>query len=257
VAQRTVRTQDRDQLAVFLGWFSIALGMAEVTAPRAMCRLVGANGRGSSVRIMRLMGVREIVQGVGILTRPRPTAWLWARVGGDALDLSALGVVAAKNRRARTAFAIANVVGVTIPDVFESLHLSRKSGPPQAAKRMRKAVTINKPREQVEHAFEAHEELRAKIAAAHASVHYQPAPGGRGTELVVEWTEEPRAGELGALASKLTGNDLATQLADDLRRFKSELETGEVIRSDSTPEGHELGRHLKQRPAQPLEEAIR
>jgi uncharacterized membrane protein len=56
---------------------------------------------------------------------------------------------------------------------------------------------------------------------------------------------------------KLSGKDLATQLADDLRRFKQLLETGEIVRSDATPAGHLLADHLKQRPAQPLEEAIR
>jgi uncharacterized membrane protein len=257
VAVRTVRTQDRDQLAKFLGWFSIALGTAQVTAPRAMCRLVGASVKGSAPRIMRLMGARELTSGIGILTRPRPTGWLWSRVGGDALDLSGLGLVAAKNRQVRTAFAIANVVGIAVPDVLESVRLLRKSGPPRSGKRMRKAVTINKPREQVEHAFNESDELRKAVSDAGATVHYQPAPGDRGTEVVVAWLEDPPAGELGALAKKLSGNDLATQLADDLRRFKALLETGEVIRSDSTPEGHQLGRQLKQRPAQPLEEAIR
>jgi hypothetical protein len=51
--------------------------------------------------------------------------------------------------------------------------------------------------------------------------------------------------------------DLATQLADDLRRFKQVVETGQVTRSDATPDGHLLAGHLKQRPAQPLDEATR
>ncbi|MFL5932940.1 MAG: cyclase, partial [Gaiellaceae bacterium] len=67
----------------------------------------------------------------------------------------------------------------------------------------------------------------------------------------------PPAGELGSLATKLSGNDLPTQLADALRRLKQIVETGEVVRSDSTPEGHLLASHLKQRPAQPLEGARR
>jgi hypothetical protein len=44
---------------------------------------------------------------------------------------------------------------------------------------------------------------------------------------------------------------------DDLRRFKQIVETGEIVRSDSTPQGHLLANHIKQRPAQPLKEAIR
>ena len=73
----------------------------------------------------------------------------------------------------------------------------------------------------------------------------------------MEFVDAPPAGDLGAAALKLTGKDLATELADDLRRFKQLVETGEIVRSDSTPEGHLLSGHLKQRPAQPLEEAVR
>jgi hypothetical protein len=257
VVERTVRKQDRDTLANFLGWFSMGLGTAQVIAPRAMCRLVGADDDGMSPLVMRLMGVREITQGVGILVRPRPTVWLWSRVAGDGLDLSLLGAIAAKKRRARTAFAIAGVAGVTVPDVLEALHLTEKKGEPRRAKRMRKSVTIAKPQEDVENAFNDVEELRRKVEDAGADVRFEIAPGGRGTEIVVEWDESPPLGELGALARKVSGNDLATQLSDDLRRLKQELETGEVMRSDGVPEGHRLSQQLEQRPAQPLEEAAR
>jgi hypothetical protein len=256
VTKRTVRAQDRDSVANFLGWFSIALGSAQVTAPRAMCRLVGSTGKGASPLVMRLMGVREIAQGVGILSRPRPTMWLWSRVAGDALDLSALGLVAAKNRRARTAFAIANVLGVAVPDVKESLHMAQKQGEPRSGKQLRKSITINRGRDEVEQAFNADGDLRTKIDKHGATTRFEQAPGGRGTEIVVEWVQDPPLGELGALATKLSGNDLATQLADDLRRLKQRIETGEVVRSDGVPEGHRLSRQLKQRPAQPLEEAV-
>jgi hypothetical protein len=252
-----VRVRDKDPLAQFLGWFSIGLGSAQIAAPRALCRLVGANGDGLAPRLMRAMGAREITQGTGILVRPRPTAWLWSRVAGDVLDLTLLGVVAAKNRRARTAFAIANVLAVTVPDVYESRFLSRKSGPVRSAMRIRKAVTIDRPREEVEQAWSAVEELRRKVEDAGATVTFAAAPGDRGTELAVEFLHDPPAGDLGAAAQKLTGRDLATKLSDDLRRFKQRVETGEVIRSEGAPEGHRLADHLRQRAARPLEEAIR
>jgi uncharacterized membrane protein len=257
MATHTVRAREKDSLAQFLGWFSVALGSVQLAAPRAMCRLVGARGDGASPLVMRLMGARELTQGLGILVRPRPTLWLWSRVGGDALDLSLLGLVAAKNRRARTAFAIANVLGVAVPDVFESLHLTKKQGKPEPGMLVRKVVTIAKPRDEVEAAWTAETELRRKVDGAGAFVSFSEAPGNRGTELAVEFMHRPRAGDLGALAAKLTGNDLATELADDLRRLKQRVETGEVVRSDSTPDGHLLSNHLKQRPAQPLEEVAR
>ena len=252
-----VRVRDKDPLARFLGWFSLGLGGVQLAAPRALCRVVGAADDGLAPRLMRMMGLREITQGTGILVRPRPTLWLWSRVAGDALDLALLAVVAAKNRRARTAFAIANVVAVTVPDVYESRFLSRKKGPPRRGMLVRKAVTIQRPRDEVEQAWETASELRAQVDDAGASVSFAEAPADRGTEVVVEFEHDPPAGDLGAAAQKLTGRDLATQLADDLRRFKQRVETGEIVRSESTPEGHLLADHLRQRAARPVGEAIR
>jgi hypothetical protein len=249
-----VRVQDKDSLARFLGWFSIGLGAAQLAAPKAMCKLVGADGEGSSPTLMRLMGARELTQGTGILTRPRPTMWLWSRVAGDAIDLTLLGLTAVKNRRARTAFAIANVVAVAVPDIYESRYLSQKQGPVRSAMLIRKGVTIDRPREQVEAAVG---ELRRNVEERGATVRLADAPGDRGTELIVEFLHDPPAGDFGAVAQKLTGRDLATQLSDDLRRLKQTIETGEPIRSEGTPGGHNLAEHLKQRAAQPLAEAVR
>jgi hypothetical protein len=254
-----VRVRDKDTLAQFLGWFSIGLGTAEVAAPRAMCRLIGARGEGVSRSLMRAMGIRELTHGIGILTRPRPAGWVWSRVAGDGLDLSLLGLIAVKNKehRGRTAFAIANVLAVTVPDVLESARLSRKRGAPRAGMLVRKAVTINRSRGEVEASWMAAEELQRKIEQAGAQVVFTDAPGNRGTEVAVDFIDAPPAGDLGAAVLKLTGNDLAMQLGDDLRRFKQLVETGEIVRSDSTPDGHLLADHLRQRAAQPLEEAVR
>jgi hypothetical protein len=256
---QAVRARDKDPLAEFLGWFSLGLGTAEIAAPRAIARFVGASGDRTSQLVTRAMGVREIVQGVGILTRPRPTGWLWMRVVGDMLDLSLLAVTAARNpgRRGRTAFAMANVLAVTVPDVLESKHLAEKDGPPRGAKPIRKAVTIKKSPADVERAWLQEDELQELVREAHGAVRFVPAPGDRGTEVIVEFELDPPAGDLGVAALKLTGRDPATQLSDELRRFKQRLEAGEVIRSDSTPDGHELANHLKQRAAQPMPEPVR
>lgn len=252
-----VRVRDKDPVARFLGWFSIGLGTAQLTAPRALCTLVGAETRGAAPKVMRLLGARELAHGTGILARPRPTAWLWSRVAGDALDLALLGVTAAKYGRARTLFAIANVVAVAIPDIQEARFLSRRKGPTRSAMQVRKAVTINRVSDDVEQAWAAATELRRKVEQNGASVSFARAPGGRGTEVIVEFEWNPPAGDFGAAALKLTGRDLATQLSDDLRRFKQEVETGEVVRSDGTPDGHLLADHLRQRAARPVEEAVR
>jgi len=255
MTQRDVRAREKDPLAQSLGWFSLGLGAAQVAAPRLMCKAIGARGEGRAPALMRLMGARELTQGVGILSRPRPTAWLWSRVAGDAIDLALLGLTAAKGPgRKRAAFAIANVIAVTVPDVYESRFLARKRGEPQSGQRIRKAVTINRGRQDVEAAWAAAIELRAKVDGANASVSFSDAPGGRGTELAVDFVQDPPLGDLGAMATKLTGNDLATELSDHLRRFKQQVETGEIVRSEGAPQGHLLVAHLKQRPAQPLEE---
>jgi uncharacterized membrane protein len=252
-----VRVRDKDPLAQFLGWFSLGLGTTQVLAPKLVCRLVGADTSGIAPSAMRLMGLREITQGTGILARPRPAMGGWSRVAGDALDLALLGLTAAKNRRARTAFAIANVVAVTVPDVQESRYLSRKRGPVRSGMPIAKAVTINRPRQEVEQAWSAATELRRKVDERGARARFADAPGDRGTEVIVEFEHDPPAGDFGAAVQKLTGRDLATQLADDLRRFKQQVETGQVVRSESTPDGHLLADHLKQRAAQPVGEGVR
>jgi hypothetical protein len=54
---------------------------------------------------------------------------------------------------------------------------------------------------------------------------------------------------------KVLGSVSLAKVKDDLRRFKQLVETGEVARSDGTPEGERAERKLKQRPAQPLDKS--
>jgi hypothetical protein len=222
----------------------------ELSAPRAIEKVIG----GGDARFIRLMGLRELGHGGGILTRPRPTGFVWSRVAGDALDVLALAVVA-RHRNKRTFAVMAQLVPVAVADLVEARKLSRRQGEPRSGKRIRKAVTIVKPRHDVEQAWADAAGLRQKVDEQGAQVSFLEAPGGRGTELSVEFVHDPPAGDFGVAFEKLTGRDLATQLADDLRRFKARVETGEVVRSDSTPDGHLLADHLRQRAAQPLEEA--
>src|SRR4051794_3603239 len=247
-----VQARDKDTLARSLGWFSLALGAAQLAMPRLLARVVGAPDEGRAPHVMRAMGAREVATGAGILWRPRPTGFLWARVAGDALDLALLGLTAARTGRfGRAAIGIGAVAGVTAPDVLESIRLTRKSGTPRSEQLVRKAVTIRKPTHEVESAWAGASEARRVVDEAGGSVRFLHAPGDRGTELVVEFEVDPRGGDFGRAAAKLSGKDPATQLADELRRFKQRVEVGEVVRSDGSPEGHALAQHLKQRPAQP------
>jgi uncharacterized membrane protein len=81
------------------------------------------------------------------------------------------------------------------------------------------------------------------------SVRFEPRPGGRGTILRVDMEYRPPAGVVGAAFAMLFSSAPEQQVYDDLRRLKQVIETGEVLRSDGSPEG--TGQ-IKQRPAQPM-----
>ncbi|MCG5451609.1 SRPBCC family protein [Micromonospora hortensis] len=83
-------------------------------------------------------------------------------------------------------------------------------------------------------------------------VRFVPAPGDRGTEVRVELRYAPPAGAFGRAVAKLFGEEPEQQVRDDLRRFKQVLETGEVVRSEGSPNGISVRQQAMQRPAQPL-----
>jgi uncharacterized membrane protein len=71
------------------------------------------------------------------------------------------------------------------------------------------------------------------------SVQFKPAPGGRGTETRLELQYLPKGGALGALLIRLMAGDPAKHIAEDLKRFKQVMETGEM----ATTEGQSTGKH--------------
>lgn len=83
------------------------------------------------------------------------------------------------------------------------------------------------------------------------SVEFAPAAGGDGTEVRVHIGYHMPGGALGKVAATLLGESPEQQVNDDLRRFKQILETGQVLRSDGSPEGTAAARQLHQQPAQP------
>ncbi|MEV4463576.1 SRPBCC family protein [Micromonospora echinofusca] len=83
-------------------------------------------------------------------------------------------------------------------------------------------------------------------------VRFVPAPGDRGTEVRVRLRYAPPAGALGRAVAKLFGEEPEQQVRDDLRRFKQVVETGEVVRSEGSPDGISVRQQVMQRPAQPL-----
>ena len=69
------------------------------------------------------------------------------------------------------------------------------------------------------------------------SVHFTPAAGGRGTEVKVVLRYDPPGGKLGALVSRLFGEDPDWQVQEDLRRLKMLIETGEIATIQDQPSG--------------------
>lgn len=112
---------DGRKMATTLGWFSIGLGLVETTMPG---RLGKALGLANSKTALRAFGSRELATGAGILARPGDSRWLWARVGGDALDLAALAYAMRRGaRRKGIALALGAVAAVTAADVLAARRL--------------------------------------------------------------------------------------------------------------------------------------
>ncbi|MBC8103008.1 MAG: DUF2892 domain-containing protein [Cytophagales bacterium] len=73
------------------------------------------------------------------------------------------------------------------------------------------------------------------------SVSFKPATGGRGTVLKVNLEYLPPAGILGMAVAKLFGEEPNQQVSDDLRRFKSLMEAGEIPTVEGQPQGNKEG----------------
>ena len=123
-AQPGLPSSSAKKLAKGLGWFSIGLGLAELLAPSAIANITGVSNRRTG--LIRLYGLREIASGITIFAQEKPTAGVWSRVVGDALDLASLGMAAAAPdaNKGRLAFATANVLAVTTLDVMCAMQLS-------------------------------------------------------------------------------------------------------------------------------------
>lgn len=136
---------EAEQLAPGLGWLSIALGLTEIMAPRSLARFLGTKDHGF---LFRLLGLREIASGIGILIQERPTNWLWARVAGDVIDLSLLGGAfqSARSIPINIAVATAAVAGVTALDVRCAQELSN-NGTAINDSVVRKTILINRSAE--------------------------------------------------------------------------------------------------------------
>jgi uncharacterized membrane protein len=123
-------TTEGRSLSTWLGVFSVALGAAELLAPRGVSRAIGLKSSAATTGVIQAMGLREIAAGAGLLSHPESKEWMAARVGGDVIDLAFLGYALVKSERPlRTLLAAATVLGVGALDLLgtEKLAEARKA----------------------------------------------------------------------------------------------------------------------------------
>jgi uncharacterized membrane protein len=292
-----------DRFARGLGWASLGLGVVQITAPDAVTRLSGVDDSYLARVMVPLVGVRELFHAAVLLGSRMPGPWVWTRVAGDVIDLTALGCAVARRtgpRRGRAMAATAVVAGVTAVDMYAAVRGRRR--PLTGPMTLRAAITVKHPPEEVYRFWRDLENLprfmmhlqsvrliderrshwtaRGPVGKAigwdaeiiddrpgeliswrstedatvpnGGFVRFTGAPGGRGTEVRVELHYDPPGGMAGAALARLLGEHPDQQVRDDLRRFKQVMETGEVVRSEGSPEGVHAIRQLRQRPAQPV-----
>lgn len=288
MAQRRSAAGSGHGMAQGLGWFSIALGVAALAAPRPLGEAIGVGDRSL---LIRAIGLRELLGGMGLLAQRQKAPWLWARVAGDGMDLALLGLALASDshRRDRVGATFAAVLGVAALDAAAGRQASGNA-PARRARALRgpyraaKTVTINRPAnelyrfwrdvenlprfmphlEWVKAIDEHHAQWRIKAPAGRVieweseitedrpnerlawrslpgatvensgSVTFRNAPGGRGTEVQVEFEYRPASGAIGAVIATLFGQEPRQQVQADLRAFKQLMETGEIARAESS-----------------------
>lgn len=119
----------------------------------------------------------------------------------------------------------------------------------------RAAITVLKPREELERLWADPQYRPEYIEGADIAVTFKDAPGDRGTEIHLDLEAETPNGKLREIIQKVAGDDPRAKALDDLRRFKQLVETGEITRSDAMPGGESRDDKPKGRPAQPLDES--
>lgn len=201
-----------DAFARNLGWFSLGLGLAQVLAPRKVAGLIGIHDDGKSDAVMRLVGLRELGAALAVLTPANPSPGLWARVAGDAIDLTLLGRALGSSRsdRNRVLFAIASVLGISVVDLMASLRVAQEPSNTFEARQARPvrataAITINAPATEVYRWWEGFQQAPRFIQNA-ASIEITGARTSR-------WTVSAPAGVTAAWDVEVTESSSNEQIS--------------------------------------------
>lgn len=109
-----------------LGVFSIALGAAELLAPKRIAAALSSEGHET---LIRGFGAREIVAGAGLVTDQGHSLRVWNRVAGDLMDLGALHFARVRTPDNRNVWgAIAFVAAALTIDICTAAALDRRTG---------------------------------------------------------------------------------------------------------------------------------
>lgn len=143
----TGNVTQEEQWAYRMGWFGIGLGLTELMAPRRLARGIGAPSGHEG--LIRMMGLREIASGMGILIQRKPITAIWSRVVGDVIDLALLSAAFASPRsdRGRLVAATTSVIGAMVMDLIIAQQLSRGVQTREGMTPITAALIIDRPRE--------------------------------------------------------------------------------------------------------------
>jgi hypothetical protein len=257
------------RLADGLGVASAALGTPMLLAPRRLLREAGIRSDGKATAVVAAVGVREFLATGTILGMRHRRVGAWSRVAGDMIDLALLGAAFRTRRKdtARLAGAIALIATILATDLYAAIALSRAEGVgvPDGSRSsgagaahggaghdagVRTAITALASESELREAFREFpwSAFDARALEGSGRAWFRSAPGDRGTELHIIC--KPR-GRLGGAVLKLLGRSSEQRINDELRQFKSLVETGVEVRSEKTPAPYSSRRQIFQRPAQP------
>jgi uncharacterized membrane protein len=231
-----------EAIARGLGWFSVALGVTQIVAPRRLSRLIGIDDR---PLLMRMLGIRETLAGVTILAQRRPVSGLWSRVAGDGMDLALLGAgLASRNsEKAKLLGATAAVAGVTALDAWAGIQLTKYA----AGREVKSAITVNRPLEEVYSFWSETDKVKHLMRSEGLS----PQIVSRIMNERIEWqlVDGMRVDSASVSFRRATGRDgtevrmiihgavPAAFLHEFLRRSKRLIETGEIPTTEGQPAG--------------------
>src|SRR4051794_26432273 len=206
----TSTARPEDDVARFLGYFSLGLGTPQTTAPSAVNRLIGVRDDAKARTWQLVVGVRELAVAAGILTRRHPVEWTWARVAGDVMDLALLRLALQHHtvHPERTMAAMGAVAGIAVADVLESVRLTGRTNGYATngggAMRVGESITVRGERDEIARRWNEHQSHAHFMDGAKSfEVRFEPAPGGRGTEIHVRFEYSPTLGAVGAVVDKV------------------------------------------------------